>query len=127
MTRLENEPEEEEPKTTEPRRRLELGNAEPEEPKTAGVAQPEEPKPKKRRSTRSHQQNQGSPERKAQDGERRWNPFRTKHPLDSVCVKWRHYLVVLSGTRCWRLAGPSEMRAYLMAQDMFSRRGSTRR
>ena len=39
MTRLENEPEEEEPKTTEPRRRLELGNAEPEEPKTAGVAQ----------------------------------------------------------------------------------------
>ena len=79
--------EEEEPKNTEPRRRLELGNAEPEEPKTAGVAQPEEPKPKKRRSTRNHQQNQGSPERKAQDGERRWNPFRTKHPLDSACVK----------------------------------------
>ena len=116
MTRLPNEPEEEEPKTTDPRRRLELGNAEPGEPKTDVP-----PKPKKRRSARSLQQNQGSPERKAQDGERRWNPFRTKHPLDSVCVKWRHYLVVLSGTRCWRLAGPSEMRAYLMAQDMFSR------
>ena len=77
MTRLENEPEEEEPKTTELRRRLEMGNAEPEEPKTA--------QRKKRRSARSHQQNQGSPERKAQGGERRWNPFRTKHPLDSVC------------------------------------------
>ena len=81
MTRLENEPEAEEPKTTELRRRLELGlgNAEPEEPKTA--------QRKKRRSARSHQQNQGSPERKAQGGERRWNPFRTKHPLDSACVK----------------------------------------
>ena len=87
MTRLPNEPEEEEPKTTDPRRRLELGNAEPGEPKTDV---PEEPKPKKRRSARSLQQNQGSPERKAQDGERRrWsNPFRTKHPLDSACVKW---------------------------------------
>ena len=84
MTRLPNEPEEEEPKTTDSRRRLELGNAEPGEPKTDV---PEEPKPKKRRSARSHQQNQGSPERKAQDGERRWNPFRTKHPLDSACVK----------------------------------------
>ena len=100
--------EEEEPKNTEPRRRLELGKTEPEEPKTASR--------NTRRSTRSHQQNQGSPERKAQGGERRWNPFRTKHPLDSLCVKWRHYLAVLSGTRCWRLmAGPSEMRAYLMA------------
>ena len=29
MTRLENEPEAEEPKTTELRRRLEMGNAEP--------------------------------------------------------------------------------------------------
>ena len=56
MTRLPNEPEEEEPKTTDPRRRLELGNAEPGEPKTDV---PEEPKPKKRRSARSHQQNQG--------------------------------------------------------------------
>ena len=63
--------EEEEPKNTEPRRRLELGKAEPEEPKTAGRTT--------RRSTRNHQQNQDSPERKAQDGERRWNPFRTKH------------------------------------------------
>ena len=81
MTRLPNEPEEEEPKNTEPRRRLELGNAEPEEPKTAGRTT--------RRSTRHHQQNQDSPERKAQDGERRRrNPFRTKHPLDSACVKW---------------------------------------
>ena len=50
----------------------------PEEPKTAGRTT--------RRSTRNHQ-NQDSPERKAQDGERRWNPFRTKHPLDSACVK----------------------------------------
>ena len=47
MTRLPNEPEEEEPKTTDPRRRLELGNAEPGEPKTDV---PEEPKPKKRPS-----------------------------------------------------------------------------
>ena len=63
--RLNNDPEEEEePKNTEPRRRLELGKAEPEEPKTAGRTT--------RRSTRNHQQNQGSPERKAQDG----------HPLD---------------------------------------------
>ena len=61
MTRLENEPEEEEPKTTEPRRRLELGNAEPEEPKTAGRTA--------RRSTRNHQQKQGSPKRKAQGAE----------------------------------------------------------
>ena len=62
MTRLPNEPEEEEPKTTDPRRRLELGNAEPGEPKTDVP-----PKPKKRRSARSLQQNQGSPERKAQE------------------------------------------------------------
>ena len=76
MTRLENEPEEEEPEKPEPRRRLELGKTEPEKPKTASR--------NTRRSTRSHQQNQGSPERKAQDGERRWNPFRTKHPLDAT-------------------------------------------
>ena len=52
MTRLENEPEEEEPEKAEPRRRLELGKAEPEEPKTAGRTT--------RRSTRNHQQNQDS-------------------------------------------------------------------
>ena len=42
----------------------------------------------RRRSNR--QQEQGSPKRKAHgaeqhSGERRWNPFRTKHLLDSVC------------------------------------------
>ena len=82
MTRLPNEPEEEEPKTTDPRRRLELGNAEPGEPKTDVP-----PKPKKRRSARSLQQNQGSPERKAQDGERRWNPFRTKQAACLVVLE----------------------------------------
>ena len=59
MTRLENEPEEEEPKTTEPRRRLELGKAEPEEPEKAGRSARHST-----RSTRNHQQNQGSPKRK---------------------------------------------------------------
>ena len=60
--RLKNDLEEEEKlKNTDPRRRLELGNAVPEVPKTASRSP--------RRSTRSHQQNQGSPERKAQGGE----------------------------------------------------------
>ena len=43
-----------------------------------------------RRSNRQKAQPQGSPKRKAlgaeqHSGERRWNPFRTKHLLDSVC------------------------------------------
>ena len=43
-----------------------------------------------RRSNRKQAQAQGSPERKAlgteqHSGEQRWNPFRTKHLLDSVC------------------------------------------
>ena len=43
-----------------------------------------------RRSNRQKAQPQGSPTRKAlgaeqHSGERRWNPFRTKHLLDSVC------------------------------------------
>ena len=43
-----------------------------------------------RRSNRKKAPPQGSPTRKAlgaeqHSGERRWNPFRTKHLLDSVC------------------------------------------
>ena len=43
-----------------------------------------------RRSNRKQAQTQGSPKSKAlgaeqHSGERRWNPFRTKHLLDSVC------------------------------------------
>ena len=43
-----------------------------------------------RRSNRKHAQTQRSPKRKAlgaeqHSGERRWNPFRTKHVLYSVC------------------------------------------
>ena len=52
--------------------------------------EPEEEAGQDSRRRSNRQQEQGSPKRKApsaeqHSGERRWNPFRTKHLLDSVC------------------------------------------
>ena len=54
------------------------------------TSEPEEEAGQDSRRRSNRQQEQGSPKRKApsaeqHSGERRWNPFRTKHLLDSVC------------------------------------------